>query len=90
MDEIQHYHSPKFLKAREALTQALNEYMNVVNPEAAGCMGATVVYETIRFDDEGIQTYALQHVILDPSSLVHALGLLTAAKDRLSAYINRE
>lgn len=84
-----HYHDPEYVAAREKLTEAVHDYVKSVNPESRAIMGATVVYETTAFDDEGEQIYSLQHVILDPGSLVHAVGLLSAARDRLSEYINR-
>lgn len=85
-----HYHDPAYMAAREKLTEAVKEYMNAMEPDGQSLMmGATVVYETTRFDDEGEQIYSVQHVILDPGSLAHACGLLTVARDRLSEYINR-
>lgn len=87
---MSHYHDPEYLAAREKLTEAVKTYAQAVEPGSHLMMGATVVYETTKFDEEGDQVYSLQHVILDPSSLVHAAGLLSSARNRLSEYINRK
>jgi len=83
-----HYHDPEYLAAREKLTEALQEYEKATG-DGAIILGGTVVYEVSKFDDDGHQIYWMKHVILDPSSLVHAVGLLSTARDRLSAYINQ-
>lgn len=86
---MSHYHDPEYAAARENLTEAVKTYAQAVEPGSHLILGATVVYETTKFDEEGDQVYSMQHVILDPSSLVHAVGLLSSARDRLSEYINK-
>lgn len=86
---MHYHHDPEYAKAREKLTDALNEFVKIANPEAYGIIGATVVYETTTFDEYSEQIYSTSHVILDPGSLAHSVGLLTVARDRLSEYINR-
>lgn len=86
-----HYHDhPEMEVARQKLTEALMEYTKATDPEAHLFLGGTVVFETTKFDDEGHQTYYTGHVILDPSSLSHAVGLLDICRDRLKKYVNRE
>jgi hypothetical protein len=83
-----HYHDPKYMEAREKLGNAVREFIHDTHPENPLLMGATVVYETTTFDEAGEQMYSTGHVVLDPSSLAHALGLLIAGQDRLTRYIN--
>lgn len=85
-----HYQDPKYMAAREKLTDAVMEFIHETHPENPMVMGSTLVYETTTFDDAGEQMYSTGHVILDPSSLSHALGLVTAATARLTRYINDE
>lgn len=86
---MSHYHDPVYVAAREKLTEAVKEYSLAVDPYNPIVLGATVVYETTRFDDDGSQIYTMSHVILDPGSLAHAVGLLSTARDRIVSYINR-
>lgn len=83
-----HHCDPAFIEAREKLRAAVEEYSRATEDSPHIILGATVVFETSIFDDEGDQLYDVKHVILPPSSLAHAVGLLDAARDRLKNYIN--
>lgn len=85
----EHYHDPAHVRAREELTEAVKKYSQAICEEPQLVMGATVVWETSRYDDDGCQMYTMHHVVLDPGSLVHAIGLLSTARDRLSEFVNR-
>lgn len=87
---MDHEHDPVYEVARDKLTEAVREFVKETHVENCLLLGSTLVYETTMFDENGHQNYATGHVILDPSSMAHGLGLVTAAKDRLSAYINRQ
>lgn len=84
-----HEHQQQYKEAREKLGEAIKEFCNVTDPTNHLLLGATVVFETTCFDEEGYQTYYVGNVIIEPSSLAHALGLVTSAKDRLTTYINK-
>lgn len=85
-----HYSDPEAVSAREELSEAVKKYSAAVSCEGPShvVMGATVVWETTAFGEDGEPIYTMQHVVLDPGSLIHAAGLLTVARDRLSSYIN--
>lgn len=73
-------------KLAETIRKAVGEFLETMGEEEAVVIASTLVVETTRFDNAGLQNYATKHWVLD-GSLATAVGLLTVAKGRLTDYV---